>query len=80
MTKGVDKMIDSVSRYASAPVGESPSSTSSSSEEENRPNFIPRPDIQSSFTESSLMKFVKEHKLSDIQYFIPTPHYRVSDP
>lgn len=69
-------MIDIVSRYASAPLEESPSSLS---EEENRPSIIPRPDIRSSFNESSLMEFVREHKLSGIRYFIPMSHYRVGD-
>lgn len=68
------------SRYASSPVGESPSSSSSSLEGEDRPSFIPWPNIKSYFNESSLMDFVKEHKLLDILYFIPTPHYRIGDP
>lgn len=76
MAKKVDRMVESVARYASASSGESLPSSSSSSNEREKPSHILGPDTPSSFTESSLREFVKENKLAEICYFIPTPHLK----
>lgn len=66
-------MVNSLSRYASTPVGESPSYSSFFLDEEKNPTYILGPETRSTFNENSLKEFVKENHLKEICYFIPTP-------
>lgn len=78
--------ISGIVRYASAPVGESPSpsgsaaSSSTESEENHTADKIECSDIASVLSEKILSNFAREIKFERISYFVPTPSCRVDNP
>lgn len=78
--KNLDRTIENVARYASTPISESPSSSSSSSDGEENPTHMLGPDMWSYMNENSLTDFVKKNFLIDICNFVPNPHCKIGDP
>lgn len=70
--ENLNRTIEEMTRYASGPVGECLSSSSFSDGEE-APERIVGSDVPSVMNEQSLVEFVKENRLKEICYFVPTP-------